>query len=109
MSLSAYKGMWLVAMFDLPVTSRQYRRAYARFRKELLKDGFCMLQYSVYARYCASEEASTSHRKKVKSALPDEGQVRVLTITDHQFGKMEVFAGVKCVETEAAPLQLEFF
>jgi CRISPR-associated protein Cas2 len=58
MSLSAYKGMWLVAMFDLPVTSRQYRRAYARFRKELLKDGFCMLQRR--GQHKPSEESQIS-------------------------------------------------
>ena len=46
--------MWVVAMFDLPVETQQNRRDYARFRKALLKDGFMMLQFSVYARYLPS-------------------------------------------------------
>lgn len=109
MTLSAYKGMWLIAMFDLPVDCQQARRAYTRFRKALLNDGFTMLQFSIYARYCANEEASFVHRQRVKAALPDEGQVRVATLTDHQFGRMEVYAGKKREEPEKKSLQLEFF
>lgn len=109
MTLSAYKGMWLIAMFDLPVDSQRARRAYTRFRKALLNDGFAMLQFSIYARYCANEEASQIHRQRVKAALPDAGQVRVATLTDHQYGRMEVFTGKKREEPEQKPLQLEFF
>jgi CRISPR-associated protein Cas2 len=101
--------MWLVAMFDLPVDSKKARKAYARFRKTLLTRGFTMLQYSVYARYCVSEEASETHRRSVESALPDDGQVRVVAITDHQFAKMEVFFGKNRVATEKAPDQLLLF
>jgi hypothetical protein len=39
--------MWLVVMFDLPVTA-DARREYAHFRKGLLKDGFARMQFSVY-------------------------------------------------------------
>jgi len=101
--------MWLMAMFDLPVDTQAHRRAYARFRKLLLKDGFTMLQFSVYARFCVSEDASKVHREKIKKALPETGEVRVVTLTDHQFGKMEVFFGPKRVPGEKKPLQLEFF
>lgn len=108
MGLSAYRSMWLLAMFDLPVDTPADRKAYASFRKSLLRDGFVMLQYSVYARFCASEEASSVHRKRVRSAIPARGEVRILTITDRQFGKMEVHVGSKRVEPETGPIQLEF-
>jgi len=101
--------MWLIAMFDLPVDTAAARKAYARFRKALLNDGFTQLQYSVYARYCAGEDASIVHRKRVREALPAIGRVRVLTLTDHQFGRMEVYAGKKQKSAEKIPLQLEFF
>ncbi len=55
MILSAYRFMWVVVMFDLPVDTKKARREYTRFRKKLLRDGFMMLQYSVYARHCASK------------------------------------------------------
>lgn len=56
--LSGYKGMWLFAMFDLPTDTTEDIRNYTRFRKTLLQLGFDMLQFSVYARYCADEDAS---------------------------------------------------
>ena len=106
---SEYKGMWLFVLFDLPVESKSQRRQYARFRVALLKLGFTMLQYSVYARYCPSEEIDQSYRKKVKEVIPPEGQVRLLSVTDRQFGKMEVFFGKKRKPTEDPPTQLSFF
>lgn len=109
MSLSKYRAMWLVAMFDLPVTTRKARKAYARFRKTLLNRGFTMLQFSVYARYCTSEEASDVHRAQIRKCLPDDGQVRLMSITDLQFGKMEVFYGKKQTLGESAPGQLSLF
>lgn len=107
--LSEYLGMWLVVMFDLPVDSVKARRDYARFRKNLLDEGFSMLQFSVYARYTASEQVATRLQQDVKAYLPPAGQVRFMGITDRQFGKMEVFYGKKRVATEQAPQQLELF
>ncbi len=100
--------MWLLAMFDLPVDTQTHRRAYAHFRKGLLKDGFTMLQFSVYARYCVSEDASKTHRKLVQTSLPEDGEVRLIMLTDHQYGKMEVFSGKHRRPPEKAPVQLEF-
>jgi len=68
-----------------------------------------MLQFSVYARYCPSEEASEAYRNRVKQALPEEGEVRFLSVTDKQFGKMEVFIGKKRKPAETPPPQLMLF
>jgi CRISPR-associated protein Cas2 len=105
---SGYKSMWLMVMFDLPVDTEDARRDYTTFRKKLIKRGFIMLQFSVYARFCTTEEASKVHRKYVRSVLPKNGQVRLLSVTDRQFGKMEVFVGKKSVEPEKQPEQLQF-
>jgi CRISPR-associated protein Cas2 len=107
--LSGYRGMWLFAMFDLPVTTKNARKRYAQFRKLLLEDGFSMLQYSVYARYCASEEMALAHRDRVRCGLPSEGYVRLLAVTDRQFGKMESYFGEKRQSLESAPSQLVLF
>ena len=48
MSPFAWRTMWVLALFDLPTESKAQRRAYTRFRKHLLEDGFTMMQYSVY-------------------------------------------------------------
>jgi CRISPR-associated protein Cas2 len=107
--VSGYESMWLVAMFDLPVLSKAERRAATQFRQMLIKRGFMMLQLSVYARFCASEEASGIHRKYVSLALPAKGEVRLIAITDRQFAKMEVFFGRKQREPEPEPEQILLF
>ncbi|MGQ9652288.1 MAG: CRISPR-associated endonuclease Cas2 [Phycisphaerae bacterium] len=107
--LSGYRPMWLFAMFDLPVTTPTARRQYAQFRNALLKEGFSMLQFSVYARYCPSEEATEVYRRHIRAVLPPEGQVRLLSVTDRQFGKMEVYFGKKRKATEDPPVQLMLF
>jgi CRISPR-associated protein Cas2 len=101
--------MWLVAMFDLPVDTKAARREYTRFRKALLREGFMMLQYSVYARYFDSGEESDVHRARVRGALPPDGHVRLVAITDRQFGRMEVFLGQARQEAEEPPPQLMLF
>jgi CRISPR-associated protein Cas2 len=101
--------MWLFAMFDLPVTTPKARKRYAQFRKLLVQQGFSMLQYSVYARYCPSEEASAAYRGRIRAALPPEGYVRLLAVTDRQFGKMESYIGKSSEPTEKPPCQLVLF
>lgn len=101
--------MWLFAMFDLPVTTRTARKQYAAFRKALLREGFTMLQFSVYARHCASEESAGTLRAAVRAAIPPDGQVRVIGVTDRQFGKMEVYFGAKRRQTEEPPAQFMLF
>jgi CRISPR-associated protein Cas2 len=107
--LSEYRSMWVFAMFDLPVTTQDARRRYSRFRKALLNRGFTMLQFSVYARHCASEEFAAGVRSDIRTVLPPDGQVRVLSVTDRQFGKMEVYFGKKRRPTEDPPAQLMLF
>jgi len=108
-ALSQYRPMWMFVMFDLPVTSKEARREYAQFRKVLLREGFSMLQYSVYARYCTSEDATIAYRGRIQGQLPPDGQVRVLNVTDRQFGKMEVYFGRNRQPTEDPPAQLMLF
>lgn len=106
---SEYGAMWLFALFDLPVDTKQAKREYVHFRKLLIREGFAQLQYSVYARYCPSDESAETYRRHVRAELPPDGQVRLLGVTDRQFGKMEVFYGEDRVPVEDAPIQLELF
>jgi CRISPR-associated protein Cas2 len=101
--------MWVLAMFDLPVDTKTARKAYADFRKNLVQDGFTMIQYSVYIRHCASEENAQVHYKRVQSFLPPDGEVRLLTITDKQFERMQIFWGKLRKPTPPPPAQLELF
>ena len=101
--------MWVLALFDLPTGTTDQRRAYARFRKDLMNDGFAMMQYSVYERHCASRENADVHIKRMGNRLPPEGEVRFLVITDRQFSSIATFIGKKRQPRENSPAQLEFF
>ncbi len=96
-------------MFDLPVDTTEGHRRYAQFRKALIKDGFVMMQFSVYIRHTASRENAEVHIRRVESALPPEGEVRVMTVTDKQFQRMRVFWGKLRKPAEPPPAQLELF
>ena len=107
--LSEYKAVWLFAMFDLPVTTKEARSEYRRFHDLLLKRGYTMLQFSVYARYFKTEDAGKAERGRLRAALPPEGQVRLISITERQFGKMDVYQGKTPKATEDPPKQLMLF
>ncbi len=109
LELSGYKGMWLFVMFDVPAKTRAERKRYTTFRRSLLSVGFTQLQFSVYARYFPTEESSESTRRQIAKAIPPDGHVRILRITDRQFGKMESFVGKKQVSNEQVPEQLLLF
>ena len=108
-ALSGYRAMWPFAMFDLPVHDKNLRREYTQFRKALLRRGFTMLQYSVYAHYLPSEDADETLRRHVHAALPSHGQVRLISVTDRQYEKMEVYFGRRRTPVEDPPQQLAFF
>jgi CRISPR-associated protein Cas2 len=101
--------MWVLVFFDLPTETKKERKIYADFRKKLLKDGFNMFQFSIYLRHCPSSENAEVHTNRIKSKLPEKGHVGILTITDKQFGNMEIFYGEKIQETPQTSQQLELF
>jgi CRISPR-associated protein Cas2 len=107
--LSQYRSMWVLVFFDLPTETRTERKVAARFRKNLLDDGFGMFQFSIYMRFCASRENSSVHIRRTKNNLPKKGKVCIMQITDKQFGMMELFHGQKEVDAETPSQQLELF
>lgn len=109
MRITGYRLMWVLTMFDLPTDTRDARRNYALFRKQLINNGFQQMQYSVYARPCPSRENAEVHLSRIEAHLPPDGEVRVLAITDKQFERMQIFWGRKRRAIEQPPSQLELF
>lgn len=107
--LSGVKSVWLMVMFDLPTVTKEEKREYTRFRKYLLAEGFVQLQFSVYAKFCASRENSQKYNRVIKEVVPPEGYVRLLCVTDKQFGDMVSLYGKKIEEIEEKPEQLLLF
>lgn len=106
---SEYRIMWLLVFFDLPTDTKEERKAAADFRKQLIKDGFTMFQFSIYVRHCASRENAAVHLKRVKATLPEYGQVGCLTITDKQFSEIDLFICKRPIVPNAPGQQLEMF
>jgi CRISPR-associated endoribonuclease Cas2 len=101
--------MWLIVFFDLPVVEEEERKAANQFRQFLKQDGFLMLQLSVYARICYTQEAVDKHLARVRNNTPEKGSIRALTVTDKQYARMEVLLGKKKLEESIGSQQLLFF
>ena len=106
---SEYRIMWVLVLFDLPTETKKEKKAYSDFRKILQRDGFTMFQFSIYVRHCASQENAEVHIKRVKSFLPEHGQIGIMCITDKQFGNIELFYGKKVQPPNTPGQQLELF
>ncbi len=90
--------MRVLVFFDLPTTSQQARSDAAKFRNNLLKSGYSMLQFSVYARLCHSLEVAQRHKSNLQGFLPPSGQVRVMLVTEKQFTRMEFLVGQPTIQ-----------
>ena len=85
--------MRIIVFFDLPVLTREDRHRYSVFRKFLIKNGFIMLQESVYSKLVLNLSTRDAVIFNVKKNRPPEGLVEVLTVTEKQFSKMEIITG----------------
>lgn len=89
----SYRFMRIFVLFDLPVLTKENRRNYTRFRKFLIKNGFIMLQESVYCKMAANQNSAKIITDNVRRNKPSEGLVQVLSVTEKQFSKMEYITG----------------
>lgn len=101
--------MRLFVFFDLPVTQKEDRKIAARFRKDLLNEGFTMLQFSVYCRICRGQDIVEREIRRIKQVLPPKGNVRILQVTDKQYGNMQFLVGIPKKEEIIGAEQLLLF
>lgn len=88
-----FRYMRLLVFFDLPVETAAQRKDYRLFRKHLIKDGFLMLQESVYAKLVTNEGAAGAVVMRLRKHRPPQGLVQVLKVTEKQFATMEYITG----------------
>ena len=104
------KYMRILVFFDLPVVSKKDRKIYAQFRKFLIKDGYDMIQFSVYSRICNGEDGTNKHYERLKENLPKKGSIRVMKVTEKQYASMEILVGKKTIrERKINAEQLSIF
>lgn len=85
--------MRVMVLFDLPMVSAEERRVYSKFRKYLLRNGFMMLQESVYCKMALNQTAANSIMEGIRKNCPEDGIVQMLSITEKQYSKMEYVCG----------------
>ena len=101
--------MWMIVLFDLPVTAPNDRKKATLFRKSLLDQGFHMSQFSVYYRLLPGKEALDSYIKDIQTQLPPKGKVDIISITDKQYEGIVSFSGKIKEKTKKTPTQLLLF
>jgi CRISPR-associated protein Cas2 len=109
MSAAGDRFMWLFVFFDLPVKTKPERKAATRFRNFLLKDGYMMLQFSVYARVCNGQERADKHALRLEANLPHQGSVRLMQVTDRQYERMKLLVGKRIDNEKTKAEQLVLF
>lgn len=85
--------MRVLVFFDLPVKTKKDRREYTRFRRFLVKNGFIMLQESVYSKLALNQTVANGISDSVKKNKPTAGLVQMLIVTEKQYSKMEIVVG----------------
>lgn len=85
--------MRLIVFFDLPMITSKDVREYSRFRNFLLKNGFIMMQKSVYSRLLLNNNSTKLLREQIIKNLPNAGLVQLMEVTEKQFADIECLAG----------------
>ncbi|MEG0282976.1 MAG: CRISPR-associated endonuclease Cas2 [Clostridia bacterium] len=90
--------MRIIVFFDLPTETLNQQRAYRKFRKTLINEGFIMMQESVYSKLALNMSIIASAKEKVEKNKPAKGLVQVLTITEKQFASIDTIVGESTTE-----------
>ena len=85
--------MRLIVFFDLPVDTSAQKREYAGFRKFLIRNGFVMMQESVYSKIVLNATAATAVQKNIRKHKTSGGLIQMLLVTERQFERMDIVVG----------------
>lgn len=90
---SEIRWMRIIVFYDLPVSTKRLRQIYQRFHNYLLKEGYDMLQYSVYCRLCNGHDAVEKYIRRIELNAPEYGNVRIMKVTEKQYSQMYFLVG----------------
>lgn len=89
----SYRFMRTIVMFDLPTETNEDKRNYRKFRRTLIKNGFIMMQESVYCRMILNQSIERTLIETIKKNKPPKGLVQLMTVTEKQFAKTIYIVG----------------
>ncbi|WP_067192515.1 CRISPR-associated endonuclease Cas2 [Streptococcus sp. DD10] len=104
----SYRYMRMMLMFDMPVEIAEERKAYRKFRKFLIDEGFIMHQFSIYSKLLLNNSANNAMIERLKSHNPKKGSITLLTVTEKQFARMIYLSGERDTSVANSDARLVF-
>lgn len=109
MATNGERFMRLFVLFDLPTKTKRDRFNASKFRRSLIKDGYNMLQFSIYTRLCKGQDVVDKHIRRLKISIPSRGNIRILQVTETQYSRMDMLVGEYKKEEKIGMNQLILF
>lgn len=98
----------MILMFDMPIETVEERKAYRKFRKFLLSEGFIMHQFSVYSKLLLNNSANKAMIDRLQANNPKKGNITLLTVTEKQFARMIYLNGERDMSVANSDKRLVF-
>lgn len=98
----------MILMFDMPIETVEERKAYRKFRKFLLSEGFIMHQFSVYSKLLLNNSANKAMIDRLQANNPKKGSITLLTVTEKQFARMIYLNGERDMSVANSEKRLVF-
>ncbi len=87
--------MRIMIIFDLPTVESYEKKEYRQFRKELIKNGYIMIQFSVYLKSFNHQIKLNDEVIKISKYIPKSGNIRAILLTEHQWANAAFICGDK--------------
>ncbi len=100
--------MRMILMFDMPTETVEKRKAYRKFRKFLLSEGFIMHQFSIYSKLLLNNSANKAMIDRLQANNPKKGNITLLTVTEKQFARMIYLNGERDMSVANSDKRLVF-
>ncbi|WP_317636166.1 CRISPR-associated endonuclease Cas2 [Xylocopilactobacillus apicola] len=85
--------MRLLIFFDVPTLTAEDRRNYRKLHQTLVKEGFLMIQESVYVRVLMNKQSANFLEERIQKVAPVRGTVQSMIVTEKQYSEIKFLAG----------------
>lgn len=110
MGVNGWRVMWVICVYDCPMTDAEARHDYGVFRKWLLQENFVQLQNSLYVHHFPTLAVGEATIARLRGHIPTGAQVAFFIVTDKQYGMTREFFGTKPTRKKLnLPEQVELF
>lgn len=92
---SRYRQMRMLVFYDLPNSTKIDTKNYNKFHNFLIKNGYYMVQYSIYCKLCLNYDEVNKNNNKIELNKPPRGNIRILIITEKQYESIKILVGSK--------------